>query len=211
VALLTNGALLHLPDVRAAARAAHVVKASLSAWDDASFGRVNRPAPGLRFEAVVQGERAFREEFSGELWLEVFILNGINDATENVGQIAALAATIRPDRIHLNTVVRPPATAGARPVSREALERLAGLFTPQAEVIADFAPHRAGGGAADGERLLAALARHPATAEQMARAFGVDRQRIDALVNQLLSEGKVEVSVREGEPYYVRAAGIDGA
>jgi wyosine [tRNA(Phe)-imidazoG37] synthetase (radical SAM superfamily) len=51
--LLTNGTLLHLPEVQEAASYAHVVKVSLSAWDQASFGWVNRPHPELSFSRVI--------------------------------------------------------------------------------------------------------------------------------------------------------------
>ena len=47
--LLTNGSLLHLPEVRAAAAEADVAKLSLSAWDDDSFRQINRPHPDLDF------------------------------------------------------------------------------------------------------------------------------------------------------------------
>ena len=40
--LLSNGALLYRPPVRRDACRADVVKASLSAWDQASFARINR-------------------------------------------------------------------------------------------------------------------------------------------------------------------------
>ena len=76
--LLTNGTLLHLPEVQEAACHAHIVKVSLSAWDQASFGWVNRPHPELSFHQVVEGQKAFRARFKGQLWLEVFLVAGMN-------------------------------------------------------------------------------------------------------------------------------------
>ncbi len=45
--LLTNSTMLYLPEVREAAALADIVKISLSAWDQASLRRVNRPYPQI--------------------------------------------------------------------------------------------------------------------------------------------------------------------
>jgi wyosine [tRNA(Phe)-imidazoG37] synthetase (radical SAM superfamily) len=47
-ALLSNGSLFWRQEVREAATWAHIVKVSLSAWDQPSFNRVNRPHPDRR-------------------------------------------------------------------------------------------------------------------------------------------------------------------
>ena len=50
----------------------------------------------------------------------------------------ACARKIRPDRIHLNTIARPPAEDFATAVSRAQLEELTGLFDPPARIAAGF-------------------------------------------------------------------------
>lgn len=139
-ALLTNSSLLHLPEVRTAAALAEVVKVSLSAWDQASFEAICRPYADLSFARLVDGLRKFRQDFTGELWMEVFMVPGLNAARNQVEAIAALAQTIRPDRVQLNTAVRPTAQQNVPPLAESQLRSLAGCFTPAAEVIARFAP-----------------------------------------------------------------------
>jgi len=135
VALLTNGSLLGDPAVRAAAAQANVVKASLSAWDQPSFASINRPHAALTCAAVVEGLRQFRTAFSGTLWLEVFIVWGMNSIPMDVQAIARLAQTVHPDLVQLNTAVRPPAEEFVQALPRARLEELAALFDPPAEVI----------------------------------------------------------------------------
>jgi wyosine [tRNA(Phe)-imidazoG37] synthetase (radical SAM superfamily) len=55
--LLTNGSLFHLPEVRREALKAHIVKVSLSAWDQASYGWVNRPHPDLDFKQLMTSQK----------------------------------------------------------------------------------------------------------------------------------------------------------
>jgi len=88
-ALLTNGTLLHLPEVRASAALAQVVKISLSCWDQKSFEWVNPPHRQLRFETIFDGMKRFREKFDGQLWLEVFILSMIKRRPCTIKQIQA--------------------------------------------------------------------------------------------------------------------------
>ena len=201
--VLSNGTLLHQPEVREETAKADIVKVSLSAWDDESFQTINRPAPGLLFETMKTGEQNFRNQFAGELWLEVFLMQGVNAEPEQVEQIAAIAETIAPDRIHLNTAVRPPAEAEARPVTKEKLEDFCKLFSPQAEVIASFeiAPAAVSGElSADG--LVCLIHRHPATSSQLAALSGADPAAIQTALAPLIEEGRLQIEERDGETYY---------
>jgi len=203
-ALLTNSTLLHLPEVRAGAALADVVKVSLSAWDQASFAAITRPADGVDFLRMVEGLRMFRQDFSGELWMEVFIVPGLNDLPAQVAAIAALARTIRPDRVQLNTAVRPTARQNVPALAESQLRSLAEIFTPAAEVIARFAPGGATAGArhADKSAVLAMLARRPCTVGDVAHAFALSREEAGTMIRELLGQCAVRSEVRNGENYY---------
>ena len=99
VALLTNGSLLTDPEVRMQAAQANVVKVSLSAWNQVSLEHVNRPAAGIDLKRLVEGQRLFRRQFQGELWLEVFLVWGTNATPKDVAEIARLAKAIGPDKV----------------------------------------------------------------------------------------------------------------
>ena len=93
-----------------------------------------RPAPGLRIDKIIQGLKDFRKEFSGEIWLEVMLVKGINDREAEL--IARAAESTEPDRIQLNTVVRTPAES-VEPLSEEEMKRMLEIF-PGAELIPDW-------------------------------------------------------------------------
>jgi len=107
--LLTNGTLLDIAEVREAAIKADTVKASFSAWNQPSFEWLNRPFSGLTFNCLKEGIKRFRSKFKGQLWIEVFLVMGINSMEAVVEKIATAVKEVKPDRIHLNTAVRPPA------------------------------------------------------------------------------------------------------
>jgi wyosine [tRNA(Phe)-imidazoG37] synthetase (radical SAM superfamily) len=202
-ALLTNSSLMHLPEVRAAAAQASIVKVSLSAWDQASFARVNRAHPSLDFDAMVAGLRALRAEHDGAIWMEVFLMAGINDAPADVERIAALARGIGPDRIQLNTVVRPPADRSAVAVTAEALQALAPRFQPQAEVIAGFTGTPPAAAPVSSDTVASMLARRPCTAADIAVSLGLNADAAATLLGGLLADNRITSEPRENAVYYV--------
>ncbi|MCF8050105.1 MAG: radical SAM protein [Desulfobacterales bacterium] len=204
--VLTNGALLHLPEVRAAASRADVVKTSLSAWDQHSFEWVNRPHEQLRFEQVLEGQKTFRTEFSGKLYLEVFAVGGMNAMGSSMGKIAALAEEISPDRIQLNTAVRPPAEDFVEAVSPERLAALCPLFHPPAEVIAEFDEKIDSKIQVNTEALLSMLRRRPCTSEQIAKGFGMHANEVSKYLGSLLRTGRIRAIRKNGSVYYAMAA-----
>lgn len=204
--LLSNGSLFHLPEVRAAAALADKVKVTLSAWDEASFQQIHRPAQGITFEHLVEGERAFRQEYSGELSLEVFILDGVNSKVADVRKIAALAETIKPDRIDLNTAVRPPADSGVKAVSPTQLAELADILGPKAEVTASFKKQASPVQDVAPETLLGLIQRHPATAGQLARDFNVPAEALSKTLDAMVAENRLSAETRSGETYYFHRA-----
>jgi wyosine [tRNA(Phe)-imidazoG37] synthetase (radical SAM superfamily) len=206
VAVITNGSLLWDSAVRTALAAADLVAPSLDAGDEKTFRIVNRPHEDISFDRLVDGLVTFRREYGGQYWLEVLLLEGITDSEEQVGKIARIAARIKPDRVQLNTCVRPGADAKARLVEPRRLLELATLFSPAAEVIADYRPDAPSALAkAEREQIFSMLARRPCTAADV--AAGLDVPLAEALkgLDQLLREGLVERSGKEsGSVHYVR-------
>ncbi|MFC1467445.1 radical SAM protein [Verrucomicrobiota bacterium] len=198
--LLTNSTLLHLPQIRKDAAEADVIKVSLSAWDQGSFEEINRPAKGLLFDQVIDGLMALRAEFEGQIWMEIFLVPGINTLQEQIEKIAALAKKIRPDRIQLNTAVRPPAESFVQPVPETYMRELINLFEPQAEIIASFKPGESSRMALTSENLLNLIARHPATVEQIAQMTGHTISEVAATI-RTLGEALDKIEMRN-EVYY---------
>ena len=206
--LLSNGSLFHLPEVRAAAARADIVKGTLGAWDQASFEAIHRPHASLVFTTFLEGLKAMRAGFGGEFWLEVFVVAGINDAPGQMAGIAALARDIGPDRIHLNTAVRPPQDGAVEAVPPARLAELALLFEPVAEVSAAAAramPQEAVGTDRDAlnSRVLALVRRHPCTVDDMAVALGCGPLEAKRAVERLTSERLLREDRRDGMLFYV--------
>lgn len=203
IALLTNGALFYLPEVRAACAAIDLVLPSLDAGDEETFRRINRPHPGITLEKVVGGLAALRREFAGEIWLEVFIIEGVNSSDEQAGAIKRCVERIGPDRVQLNTAVRPPADEQVHAAASESLERIQRLLGPRAEIIASTGGFEAIPGAeAKKDEVLAILRRRPCTLDDIAGGLGIHPNEAVKYLRALLDEGAVRRRQRRYETYY---------
>lgn len=192
VAVLTNGSLLWDRDVQDALLSADVVVPSLDAGDDAAFQHVNRPHPSISFDRMVGGLVEFRKRYSKTVWLEVFLLGGITAIKTEVTKIAKITKHIRPDRIQLNTVTRPPAEDFAFPVSCKRMNHFCRAFGGKAEVIAEY-KGRTGKGvvAPDNDDVLALLGRRPCTLKDIADGLKLHPAQVAKTLEHLRDDGKV--------------------
>lgn len=202
VAVITNGSLLGRPAVRRGLAAANIVLPSLDAPTEELFRRVNRPHESLHLADVVEGLVSFRAGYKGELWLEVMLLAVVTGSPSKARRLAELAGRIAPDRIQLNTAVRPPAESFVAPVDRTTLEELAALFTPRAEVIADL-PASAGGGVAVAADVLELLSRRPCTVADIATGLALHHGEALKAATTLVNEGAADLYTHEGRTFYV--------
>jgi len=205
VAVLTNGSLLWRPEVQDALMEADLVLPSLDAGDDFLFHYVNRPHREITFEGMVHGLAEFTGRFSQQVWLEVFLLAGVTNTVTEVEKIAALARRIKPAKVQLLTVSRPPVEDFACPVSWEQMQDLAGLFDGRVEVIRggeydkSKAPVLEEATAAD---ILALLSRRPCTVKGVSTGLGLPAAEVAKQLAALAGQGAV-IPVREkGAVFY---------
>ncbi len=202
VLLLSNGSLFWQPKVREAAAKADVVKISMSVWNQCLFNTINRPASEITFENMLEGEIRFRKEFNGKLVLEVFLLGGINAIRTDAEKIAKVAKNIKPDKIHLNTVIRPGAEDFAYPADYRKLVEFAGMFTPKAEIAKEIQDTPAFNENVDEEKILDLIRRRPVTLKQLADTFGSHPNEIAKITGKLLRNDKILINYQNYKNYY---------
>ncbi len=110
---------------------------------------------------------------------------------------------IRPDKIHLNTVIRPPAHSIARPTSEARLKEIQKILGDSSEVIGVFKDtHKACVHTSDGQTVIALLKRRAMTVDQMIVSLEMNKQDIDKSLNQLLQEKIIKKYTYNGEEYF---------
>ncbi len=205
VALLTNASLMDRPDVRSEAAAADLILPSLDAVSDAAFHAINRPVPSVRSEAIIDGLAALREIFTGEIWLEIFVLAPLNTEPGELARFRDAIRRIRPDRVQLNTLDRPGTEPWVRPVPLAELEAMIPqLDHPRVEVIAryrrrrDMATFRPDLESA----IIETIARRPCTAEDLAAGLGIRPAELNKYLDILETERRIRAEIQDRGIFY---------
>jgi wyosine [tRNA(Phe)-imidazoG37] synthetase (radical SAM superfamily) len=203
VAVLTNSTLLTQQRVRDALSPADLVIPSLDAATQPIFERINRPHPSLQIQKIIEGLTKFRQQFRGQIWLEILFVKGVNDSQDHLKEIKKAITAIKPDRIQLNTVVRPPAQKEARPLKPEELEKIKAFFGRKAEVVAEFDKSLLRQSSHDlEETILAMVARRPVTLGDMNRSLGKHKNELIKHCDRLIKKGKIKRMNHEGKIFY---------
>ncbi len=202
VAVLTNGTLFYREDVRRECAKADMVAPSLDAGDAATFEAVNRPNRDITIEKLVWGLEQFRREYSGQIWLEVFLIAGVNTDARQIDLIKGLIERIGPDKVHLNTAVRPPAEADVVAVPREVLDRIAQQIGGTCEVVGEAPAGPSGRHEVRAEAdIVSVLKRRPCTIEDICAGLGITQNEAVKHIARLKEAGVV-ISESRGEVAY---------
>ncbi len=204
IALLTNGTLFSDLAVRKEVLDLDLILPSLDAVSEELFQTLNRPAAGFETREIIDGLIALRREYSGAIWLEILICAGINDIPTEIERLIQAAAEIQPDKIQLNTVVRPGALAEARAVTETFLKQLRPRFKPAAEIIAPFDKNSPNHPAIKTtiEAILSTLKRRPCTADDLKNALGLKKAEVIKILDLLLEKDEIKTTEHAGEHYF---------
>ena len=107
LALITNGVLLGDDQLQEEILSCDIVLPSLDAVSQDVFAQINRPLEGLLASELIGGLISFRQRFKGKIWLEVFIIPGVNDHQSELTLLSDAIREIMPDRVQLNSLDRP--------------------------------------------------------------------------------------------------------
>lgn len=207
VAVITNGSLLYLPEVRRDLAQADVVLPSLDAGTADLYRRINRPHPEISFERLVDGLLSFRQEYSGRLWIELMLVQGLNDTAIALQEIAEVLRRIEPDEVHINLPTRPPAESWVRQPEEEGLMRAMAVLGDIARVV-----HPAEGSFdLSGydhvvDAIIGIITRHPMRQEELERTLAqwAPGQVAEAL-DRLAASGRAQVVERLGTQFWSAA------
>jgi wyosine [tRNA(Phe)-imidazoG37] synthetase (radical SAM superfamily) len=205
VAVLTNGTLFSQKQVRSDIKNAEVVMPSLDAATEKIFNKINRPSPHLRVDKIIDGLIRFRKEYSGKIWLEVFIIPGMNDTIAELNILKQVIGKIKPDQVHLNTLDRPGTVSTIRAATREELEHVLDVFQMEhAVIVADPPEHKAlfAYRKDTADAILGTIARRPCTLKDLSEILGLQVKEVDSYLKSLEADEKVTVVKQKRGLFY---------
>jgi len=195
--LITNGVLLSDPEVRQEILMCDTILPSLDAVSQKAFETINRPLPGLKAEDIISGLIALRREYEHAIWLEVFIVPGVNDNDEELEKIAHAIQLTKPDRVQINSLDRPGSEewVGAAPLEtlHHVRQIIAQSIDTPVEIIAKVRYDRTLEPLDEDtiDAIRGVLQRRPFSAEDMAQTLSLHINEVSKVLRQLAVEERV--------------------
>lgn len=205
VALLTNGTLFSQKQVRKDIKAATVIIPSLDAATEKVFRKINRPSPHLNVDKIIEGLIQLRKGYSGKIWLEIFIVPGMNDTEQELTALKEAIDKIEPDQVQLNTLDRPGPVPTLRAATRQELEHVTDFWQLENVFIIADAPERKALLAyrKDTESaILGTIARRPCTLKDLSEILGIQTNELSKYLDALHSDKKIKVVKQKRGLFY---------
>ena len=194
LALLTNSTLLYDDDVRNEILGIDLLLPSLDAVSEKVFKKLNRPNLKLDNNKIIEGLIEFRKSFKGKIWLELFIVPGLNDNESELELLNKTIIDISPDQVQLNTLDRPGTESWIEPITKNRMEEIADFFKPlPVEIIAKFqSRNKIRSYQKDIEQqIIETIKRRPCTDKDLSEMLGIHINEINKYLSELLLEGSV--------------------
>lgn len=209
VAVITNGSLFYLPEVRESILVVDAVMPSLDAGDPALYRRINRPHPSLTFERLTDGLIAFRKAYSGQMWVEVMLVRGENDNEKALRDIAYWLEKIQPDEVHVLQPDRPPSEDWVKPPLPESLALAHEILGSVAKIMMPAHGKFDLSGEEDIiDAILGIITRHPMKESQLVDALAQwSPGDVSETLKMLAESGRAKLVTRDGVCFWTAAEG----
>ena len=195
LALITNGTLLRHRAVRGELHGIDLMIPSVDAVSEDVFALINSPCAGVRAADVIEGVRLFRRENSARVWVEVFIVPGVNDTSGELELLKEALLSINPHKVQLNTLDRPGTEPWVSPAPAEKLEEIRQRFSPLYTEIISPPEKRKIIKKEDSEdikeMILSVLSRRPSTFEDLHHIFNFDIIELEGYLRELEDSGRI--------------------
>ncbi len=195
--ILSNSSTITNPKISKILHKIQVVKLSLDTVDESIFKRLDRPHEGIKVKDIVKGIKNFAATFKSELILEILVVKGLNDTKEVFEALNEVISTIKPARVDVGTISRPPAYR-VEGVENEKLQFLASQITNIPVAVPWDAVYKNQYDFSD-EELLELLKKRPQSKEDVKRSFTIKSKKA---LEKLALSGKIKTQNVAGVVFY---------
>ncbi len=210
-AVLTSGGTLGFSGVVDDIKESDLIKVSIDAPNDRMLKKINRPAREVDFDRNMSGLLNLINNFSGDIWLEIMVMKGINDDLSSAhifkGIVDSLGKSVK--KVHLNTPVRSLDKFSGRYYAEvpepERLKEIKDIIGNKALLIEDVSRKKYSSSLIEIEKeIIEVLGRRPMEIKDIASSLGLNLNEVIKIVNKLLSSGEIEHAAHDDIEYYFR-------
>lgn len=204
LALLTNGSLFYQQSLREEVTEIDLILPSLDAADEEIFQRINRPHQRIDLKQIISGLTELKKIQMGQMWLEIFIIPGINDGADHIEKLKEAIHQIKPDLVQLNALDRPGAEQWVKSASAELLERISADLEWCTEIIVRFPDRKESTAYHENieASILDMIRRRPCTLEDLSNILGLHINEVNKYLEGLIKTDQVHARQMERGLFY---------
>lgn len=196
ICVITNSSLLNEESVRKELLKADVIMPSLDAISSDVFKKIDRAYSKLEITDIILGLEKLSSEFLGEIYLEIFFIEGLNDSKEELDKFIKEIKRINPSKIQLNTLDRPAPVEWVKQMSMKRLEEIKEYFSKELANVEIIKKYRLKKDIKNynmdvQELILKTAETRPCTMEDFMNISGVGKTEISKYLDYLEKENKI--------------------
>lgn len=206
IAVITNASLIDRLDVQHDLAQADWVSLKVDAVNEEIWHKINRPNRRLDLSAIQAGMLDFARFFKGELVTETMLVEGVNDQTGHLRDLAEFLGRLKPSRAYLSIPTRPPAEQEVKCPSEEVVNRafqILGETVPRVEYLVGYEGNAFASTGNLEEDLLSIAAVHPLREEAVRELLKRDQAGWER-VEELLQKQELAEVEYAGHKHYTR-------
>ncbi|MCB4743123.1 MAG: radical SAM protein [Sulfurovum sp.] len=186
--ILSNASTINSSKVQEALLKFDEVKLSLDCATQKCLKKLDRSHSGIDVEHIKLGMLTFKDKYHGSMIIEILVVKDLNDSKAEIEQLNNYLMKLRPARIDIGTVDRPPAF-DVKSVSYKELLSISHLFDASLPIhIVSRKKAEVNPSTYTQEEILQTLSMRPLTEEDICVLFDEESQKRFEI---LKSEGRV--------------------
>lgn len=197
ILILSNGSTIYNKKTFDTLLNFDTVKLSLDCVSEKCFKKLDRIHSTIDVKKIIDGMVEFSQKTKNQFVLEILFVKNLNDKEEEITLLYEAVKRIKPSRVDIGTIDRPPAY-DVQPVSYKMLENIANRFEGiNVNIVYKNRPKQIN--AFSKEEIISMLKRRPLTNEDIDNLFDKSGKII---LENLLKEGLISLIDSSGMKFY---------
>ena len=199
--ILSNSASIINENIQKTLAKIDIVKLSLDCVSAKCFKKIDRPYNDININDIISGIKKFSKSYEGSLVIEVLVVEGINDKDEEFEKLNLVLNDIKPSRVDISTIDRPPAYK-VKQVSMERLEELSRKIKSLCVSVAYRKDYKGKKNSFSKDEILNLISKRPQSIDDINMSFD-DKTKIR--FNNLVERKKIVEEKVAGLRFYTTA------
>ncbi len=197
ICLITNSSMFVDADFREEIKNIDLIIPSIDAPSQEIFEKINRPLEGIKIKEIIDSIADFSQTFKGKLWIEIFIIEGLNDKKEVLEQFSQILKPIKYEKIQINSLDRPGADKDVQKAKYETLLEVKKVLGEKAQIVSrvEIPPEKRKEIANKEELILKTIKIRPMTEKDVLTMTGLNPFEVGKMLEEMVDKNLLKKEI----------------